>query len=247
MEHLYWSIGKATVRGNEYWACGIGAKYKLRKRATALALVLNAAACDTSIQRPDDATVLQLIESLTKAEVRLVKTPSIDRHAEAAAVEKVVQAVKKCQGDRVGRWRELAKPGKRKVIEMAPVDWPIEISFGQMLQKWLYARGLDKKLRCNSFSMPSEDHTASLLQLGTASPIIYYTYTGSVVQAGEHWEEAYHGSWWYGVWSILESGVLLESNDEEAGHQFWYHGVFCSPPPSGNCMDIRATAAGIRR
>ena len=111
---------------------------------------------------------------------------------------------------------------------MAPADWPTRISFGEMLQKWLYARGLDKKLRCDAFSLPSEDYIRSLPQLRTASPIIYYTYTGSVVQAGEHWDEAYHGTWWYGLWSILESGVLLESNDDEAGHEFWHPGVFCS-------------------
>ena len=35
-----------------------------------------------------------------------------------------------------------------------------------------------------------------------------------------------HGTWWYALWAILASGLLLESNDTEQGHEFWEPGVY---------------------
>ena len=39
---------------------------------------------------------------------------------------------------------------------------------------------------------------------------------------------AFHGTRWYAVWSILNSTVLLESNNHDLGHDFWESGVCCS-------------------
>ena len=217
-------MGKTTVNGKEYWACGIAQNGKWRQRATALALVLSVATCDTSIELPVDASFLR--ESLTKAEVRVVKTIAIDRVAEAAAVSERVEGLKKCQGELVGRWRKQAQSDKekKKVITMVPIDWPIEVAFRQMTQKWLHDRGLDKMLEGQSVSFPSEEATPN--EVGTASPILYYSYKGSLVQAGQHWEDAFHGTWFYSLWSILEAGFLLESEDDGV-----YPGVYCSPLP----------------
>lgn len=38
-----------------------------------------------------------------------------------------------------------------------------------------------------------------------------------VVKSEEHWARAFHGTWWYSVWLVLESGVFLESNDRDKG------------------------------
>lgn len=38
-----------------------------------------------------------------------------------------------------------------------------------------------------------------------------------VVKSDENWETAYHGTWWYSVWLVLQSGVFLESNDRDKG------------------------------
>ena len=43
---------------------------------------------------------------------------------------------------------------------------------------------------------------------------------------------AFHGSWWYALWCILDSGILCQSYDESMGHEFWQSGVYCSP-----CLD----------
>ena len=42
-------------------------------------------------------------------------------------------------------------------------------------------------------------------------------------------EENFYGTWWYSVWQVLLSGVLLESNDYAKGHDFWEPGVYCTP------------------
>ena len=34
------------------------------------------------------------------------------------------------------------------------------------------------------------------------------------------WSFAWHGTWWYALWSILEAGRMLESNDASKGHDF---------------------------
>ena len=44
-----------------------------------------------------------------------------------------------------------------------------------------------------------------------------------------NWVRAFHGTRWYAVWSILNSKVLLESNNHALGHDFWKAGVYCSP------------------
>ncbi|CAK0797189.1 unnamed protein product, partial [Prorocentrum cordatum] len=49
------------------------------------------------------------------------------------------------------------------------------------------------------------------------------------VVPGADWEQAFHGTWWYAVWLVLDSGVLLESNDKASGHDFWEPGVYCTP------------------
>ena len=41
--------------------------------------------------------------------------------------------------------------------------------------------------------------------------------------------QAFHGTRWYAVWSILSSKVLLESNNHALGHDFWESGVYCTP------------------
>ena len=44
------------------------------------------------------------------------------------------------------------------------------------------------------------------------------------------WETAYQGSWWYSLWLVAASGVVLASEDKELGHDFnSVCGVFCSP------------------
>merc|ERR1712187_299892 len=50
-----------------------------------------------------------------------------------------------------------------------------------------------------------------------------------VITSKDHWETAFHGTWWYSLWSVLESGVFLESNNLDKGHDFWMPGFYCTP------------------
>ena len=43
------------------------------------------------------------------------------------------------------------------------------------------------------------------------------------------WVQAFHGTRWYAVWPILNSKVLLESNNRDLGHDLWMPGVYCTP------------------
>lgn len=38
------------------------------------------------------------------------------------------------------------------------------------------------------------------------------------LRAGNSWKLAYHGTWFYSLWSILYHGLLLESSNTSAGH-----------------------------
>ena len=42
-------------------------------------------------------------------------------------------------------------------------------------------------------------------------------------------KKAFHGTWWYSVWQLLLSGVLLQSKKYAKGHDFWEPGVYCTP------------------
>ena len=51
-----------------------------------------------------------------------------------------------------------------------------------------------------------------------------------VVEPEGDWEQSWHGTWWYAVPLLFSSGVLLESSDRGAGHDFGnLSGVYCSP------------------
>jgi len=69
--------------------------------------------------------------------------------------------------------------------------------------------------------------------------MVYKYIRPAVVEPEEHWEQAFHGTWWYSVWSVLESGVFLESDDRGKGHDFWEPGVYCTP--------VRSTARWYAR
>ena len=60
---------------------------------------------------------------------------------------------------------------------------------------------------------------------------IWYKY--SYRPSADHcpdWDAAFHGTWWYSLWLVAATGVLLASHDRDLGHDFnSRQGVFCSP------------------
>jgi len=113
----------------------------------------------------------------------------------------------------VSLWREVSKPRKGGAIPSQPPG--CKVDFDALFFDWMEARGLAGILN------REED------QEGWA--VFSYRPPEPVVESRPNWEQAFHGTWWYAVWLILKSGVLLESNNRSLGHDFWEPGVYCSP------------------
>lgn len=112
----------------------------------------------------------------------------------------------------VDMWREVSKPSKKGAIPRKPPGCVAD--FSELFQQWLDHREL-------SHLMQRVDD-----QQGWA---VFQYLREPVIDDKPDWETAFHGTWWYAVWSVLKSGVLLASNDKSLGHDFWEPGVYCSP------------------
>lgn len=93
------------------------------------------------------------------------------------------------------------------------------------LDDWLQRRGLLDFLTAS---------TSQGLTTRDGAPFRRYDYRNrrAPIKSHSNWKEAYHGTWFYGLWNILYHGVLLESNSEDDGHEFWCPGVYVS-----ECLD----------
>jgi hypothetical protein len=99
--------------------------------------------------------------------------------------------------------------------------------------RWIDERGLTPRI---SYSLdPPLQLGRNCLRLAYEGPGVSRPETARQYVLGARvprdWERAYHGTWWYALWSILETGTILESKDEEAGHEFTMPGVYCTPRP----------------
>lgn len=114
--------------------------------------------------------------------------------------------------DLVEKWREASKPRREGAIaRMPPVA---KADFTTLFEEWLQARNLEDTLE----------------RVENQRGWFVYKYKRDpVVKAEETWEQAFHGTWWYSLWSVLDCGVFLESDDKALGHDFWEPGVYCSP------------------
>lgn len=114
----------------------------------------------------------------------------------------------------VEQWREVSKPRRAGAVAKQPRG--SKKDFPALFDEWLKVRDLHDSLR----RCKAEDQRGWRVYRYTREP---------VVKAAASWEQAFHGTWWYSVWSVIESGVMLESDDRSKGHDFWEPGVYCSP------------------
>lgn len=112
----------------------------------------------------------------------------------------------------VNQWREVSKPRKGGAIACQPAG--CKVDFHPLFEHWLAQRDLTRFLEFDR----EED----------GWQVFRYT-KEKIVKEKPRWLVAFHGSWFYSVWSILESGVILESCNKNLGHDFWEPGVYCSP------------------
>ena len=128
-------------------------------------------------------------------------------------VKGALQDAAEAREDLVIQWREVCKP--RRAGAIAPKAKGSRKDFAPLFDEWLRARKLEDALMEDGFK--------------DGWKIYRYLREPKVKYDEETWETAFHGTWWYSVWLVLHSGVFLESNDRDKGHDFWEPGVYCSP------------------
>lgn len=114
------------------------------------------------------------------------------------------------RGNLVKKWRELSRPKGRPGNPAQNVDIPTSLHH---LESWFQQRNLTNMLE---FDFP-----------GSVGGWLRFKYTSAqALQAEADWQPALHGTWWYALWQILTTGMLLESTDESKGHEFQIPGVY---------------------
>lgn len=137
--------------------------------------------------------------------------------------DEFVKEIKRCQGHLVKKWRAEGKPRKRRSPIPAPMRGAKE-AFLRNIKSWLRARGEAGNLQ----QVPDPVFEEETEPCG--GPWVAFKPIGpGLVTPKDNWRLAFHGTWFYGLWLILAGGVLLESNDEDAGHEFGTPGVYVSP------------------
>ena len=152
--------------------------------------------------------------------------PASSSAAASASLPLVAAIAEACryQGN-VRRWKKVAHAHKRYPGIRPDPDFDVEL-FKVELSRWLEIRGLHL-----------------LLSFHVARPgALDYIYTPRqrIITALDTWEKACHGTWWYALSSILHTGIILESSEKAAGHDFhmpgtyvtWYENVakfYCKP------------------
>jgi len=115
-----------------------------------------------------------------------------------------------CRGNLVKQWRQLSKPKGRAPTPAQNIHIPAAL---QSLQGWFQQRNLTPLLQPDA--------------LGSVGGWLRFSYASAqAVQAEASWQPALHGTWWYALWQILTSGILLESTDEAKGHEYQIPGVY---------------------
>ena len=124
------------------------------------------------------------------------------------------------RGDLARSWREEGKPKRRGAKSPSPItSLP---AFERNFHEWLTLRGIaDCLLR-----EPERDAGSwvSYRYVGHTPAVTLRGIPNSVVR--------WHGTWFYALWSILATGIVLPSEDEEKGHWMmkragdWIRGVY---------------------
>jgi len=114
----------------------------------------------------------------------------------------------------VTSWRKAAKPKKGAAVP-APLPDSCDANFPVLFEEWLALRGIFDAVEFDR----QDDRGWRVYRYKRDPP----------VQSKATWEQAFHGTWWYAVWSILESGIVSESNYKTLGHDYSMPGVYCSP------------------
>lgn len=155
-------------------------------------------------------------------------------------LESVLKLAEYNQRDLVQHWKNQSSGRRKKAIprQTFPDEMAME-AFGLNLDRWLQERLLQDTLERDArWDPPASEGDPSY-------PFMYYRYLpprtveNAYIEPEEGWSRGFHGTWFYALWSILESGVLLESSSKERGHYFYSPGVYLTPSLSGSIWYAR--------
>lgn len=115
----------------------------------------------------------------------------------------------------LNRWRHVSKPRRQGALPLKPTDCIVD--FIDLWDLWLSVRGLSDCLK------HGEDQKGML--------VYHYVAREPVIRTQDQGGRAFHGTWWYALWALLNLGVLLDSCDEALGHTYInrWPGVYWPP------------------
>jgi len=182
-----------------------------------------------------EAVVLEqmpfLCSVLPQAPVQLPALPLRTRGVSALPqATALVQHAAGAQSGLVGVWRAACV----KFREWHLPDPKGKRTDGALAQRnvdeWLAARALGGDDTVRFVGAGPHDHPQSAQPEAVR---LYYEYAAFAQEREARLAmapaRAYHGTWWYALRNILETGVLLESADQTRGHEFTVRGVYVSP------------------
>eukprot|EP00971_Amphidinium_carterae_P058221 1151545-Amphidinium_carterae.1 len=140
-------------------------------------------------------------------------------------VDKVKNA-ELARGSKAKDWWSAARPRGRG--RKAPMADKAREDFPALFEQWLQQRGLHDMLVRDLATETKEkaEHTQGQ-EKGLRRWHVYKLKQGEQVDSS--WTQAFHGTWWYALDSILRAGKLLESTDAALGHDYWEPGTYCTP------------------
>ena len=136
-----------------------------------------------------------------------------DARDEGVSHPSMMNVTKAAQGSLCLEWRKVGKPRGRPGLQPAPARC-LE-GFEALLGTRFRSRGLDDLLSLEG-TFEEEGELWRRYRCLNAAP---------TPEVGS--EVSYHGTWWYALRSVVTSGIMLESNDSERGHEI--EGVYCTP------------------
>lgn len=145
-------------------------------------------------------------------------------------LEARIQAADRSRGALTREWNLTGQaPHKVGPRDSCKAPAGCEQDFPELLQAWLAARGLGvgdgKQLKRVA------DENGWQVYQRWLPPEVESEVRPGAASSTSLWRTAYHGTYWYALWSVMHSGVLAASCDESKGHEYLlgHPGVYCSP------------------
>ena len=145
---------------------------------------------------------------------RCAAASSPEQSSDEETIYDRAKKAKESHGSIAHPWIVAARARKRGA-EKNPLV-PVFRKFDQDLKAWLAACELNTKLRFETQAAEFDD-----FESGRFSLACYYRFVGQkAVESTSSWCDAYHGTRWSALNHILKTGLIMESNDRNAGHEF---------------------------